>query len=165
MDNESFAVRLNAAQYDLIKDCAGVERAARICGYGESTVGRWYDRNKPDVMPLMAVVALEADCGKPHVTEILASVTGRRLTDPENPPETGADLLVAHAHVVNSQAALGMAVAEAASDGQITPAEAAAMDREAAGLDRANDILRAKLASIRAKSGEKSGLTLVGGGA
>ncbi|MBP1841990.1 hypothetical protein J2046_000234 [Rhizobium petrolearium] len=162
---DAFLIRLKAAQFDLIEACGGIDRAGDKAGYGKSTVGRWNDRYDPSLMPLTAIAKLEADCGQPFVTEVMASVTGRRLTDPEARPDCSADILVAHAHVRVSEASLGLAVAEAIADGQVTPAEAAEIDREAAALDRATDTLRAKIASIRARHGEKSGLKIVGGDA
>ncbi len=163
LSENAFHYRLKAAVHDLITYCGGIEQAGSIAGYGKSTVHRWQDREGTDMPPLLAVVALERHCGRAFVSEVMAGVTGRELSEPVAHLSTQSDILVAHAHVRVSEASLGLAVAEAVADGVVTPAEVAHIDREAALLDRANGDLRAKIASIRARGGEASSLRVMGG--
>ncbi|MBB3591705.1 hypothetical protein FHX08_002049 [Rhizobium sp. BK529] len=156
--------RLKAAQRDLIDEVGGIERAAKISEYAKSTVGRWRNPRDPELMPMMAVIRLEGDCGRAFVTEVMAGANGRDLSD--NIPADAAivsDLLSAHADVTMRFAELGQVTARAFSDGVVTPAEADEMDRKAAEVDDAVEEERRVLASVKAKGGAAAALKIVGG--
>ena len=151
--------RLKAAQRDLIERCGGVVRAGEKCSASKSEAGRWNHDGYPDLMPLAAVLQLEADCGMPLVTGVMAELNGRRLADPEAIEEAvNGCIMAAHAEVVVQASDLMAKGAMAFSDGRLTPTETAGIDRAAAALERATSNLRQAAAAAR------GGLTVVGGG-
>lgn len=160
--SDAFVFRLKAAQFDLIEACGGIERCAEKFNYGKSTVGRWKDRNDPTIMPIPVVKTLEEDCGRPFVTAVMAEANGRRLTDPTVERAIDVSVLTSHADVMRQTSELMNAMALAMEDGRITPTEAHSVDRIASALDRASSNLRASLASIKARGGDKAELRVVG---
>lgn len=58
-------LRLLAAQRDLVEACGGIARVVERTGYSKSQVGRWNGGLERDLMPLAAVLMLEADAGRP----------------------------------------------------------------------------------------------------
>ncbi|MDO1582407.1 hypothetical protein [Rhizobium oryzicola] len=155
--------RLKAAQRDLIERCGGIMRVVEKSGYSKSEVGRWNNAGEPDLMPLSAIVTLEADCGLPLVTCVLAEANGRRLTDPEEERRAESCVIARHADVMRNAAELAQSVALAIADGQVTPAEASGVDRMASALEKSVSDLRAAAAAIKARGGDKAQLHVVGG--
>ncbi|QPC87393.1 hypothetical protein GA830_12065 [Mesorhizobium sp. NBSH29] len=145
--------RLKAAQRDLIAACGGVERAAEIASYSKSAVGRWYNGDSPELMPLDALDRLETECGRDFVTEALAHNRGRRLTDRDGETGDAASILSHHAEVTRSFAELVQASALAFADGRVTPVEAVAIDRHCAALIETASGLRKAAASARGAGG------------
>jgi len=144
--------RLKAAQRDLISACGGIERAAEICAYSKSTVGRW-NADGPELMPLDAVMALEAECGRAEVTLAMAGLHGLRLAGEPEAAGVNECLMARHADTVTRAAELMTEGALAFSDAKVTPAEAARMDRAASALAAAVEEYRKTLASVRAEGG------------
>ncbi|MFD1328270.1 phage regulatory CII family protein [Mycoplana ramosa] len=155
--------RLKAAQRDLVEACGGVMRAAEKCGYSKSNVGRWFDPNDPTLMPLPAVITLEAECQRPFVTAVMAEANGRRLADPHQERAADVSVLTSHAEVMRQASELMNAMALAMEDGRITPAEATTVDRIASALDTASANLRSSLATVKARQGAAARLHVVGG--
>lgn len=160
---DAFLFRVKAAQRDLIERCGGILRAEQLTGFSKSHVGRWNNPNDPDLMPLGAVRALEADCGQPLVTAVMAEANGRRLTDPEEERRSQANVMVALAEAMRNSAEVMHAAAMAMADGEITPTEATAVDRALSQQERSISDLRNGLAVIKALGGQKSGLRVVTG--
>ena len=160
--NDGWTFRMKAAQRDLIAACGGIKSVEESFNYGKSTVGRWNDGGDPTMMPIPAVRALEADCGIPFVTSVLAEVTGRRLTDPDTERAAEVCVMQTHARVMHQMAELATGMAVAIADGQVTPMEATSVDRVAADIQTAMNDLRSALASIKARGGVKAGLRVVG---
>jgi len=162
--SDAWMYRVKAAQRDLIEACGGIKRVEDRFNYGKSTVGRWNDGNDPTLMPLGAIVALQNDCGSPHVTSALAEIGGRRLNDPETERKADISMMMAHAELMRQSAELANAMAMAIADGVVTHSEATAVDRIAASLERAASDLRASVSVVKARGGEKSSLRMVSGG-
>ncbi len=160
--SEAWMFRVKAAQRDLIEACGGIKRVETRFNYGKSTVGRWNDGNDPTLMPLGAVVALESDCGRPYVTGALAEVNGRRLSDPSEDRVVDVCVMASHAELLRHTAELANSMAMAIADSRVTPTEAQTIDRVAASMQNAMNDMRAALASIKAKGGERTGLRVVG---
>lgn len=158
--SEAWFYRLKAAQKDLIERCGGIERAAEKSSSSKSQVGRWNNPGDPDIMPLPAVLILQAECGMPLVTGAMAELNGRRLADPDSVAAATGNILARHADACRQAADLMAAGAAAFSDGKLTPTEAAEMDRTASKLEQGLADLRRLLAGARG-----SGLSLVEGGA
>ncbi|HZG29928.1 MAG TPA: hypothetical protein VE079_15850 [Ensifer sp.] len=156
--------RIKAAQRDLIRLCGGIERAAEISSISKSHVGRMNNATDPELMPLHAVYALECECGVPVVTSAMAELNGRRLTDPDAKDGSGRDIFLAYSDMVGKAGDLISGGAVAISDMHVTPAEATKMDRDAAELEARLAAFRAALAVVKAKGGQKIGLSVVGQG-
>jgi hypothetical protein len=157
--------RVKAAQRDLIKLCGGIERSAELTSISKSQIGRMNNPADGELMTLAAVVILEADCGQPVVTAVMAETNGRRLTDPEAERAAEVGVLSAHADLMRQNGELAYSMSVAIADGRVTPAEAQTIDRVAAKVAEANSELRAALAGIKAQGGVAAGLRLVGEGA
>ncbi|MBZ9719125.1 hypothetical protein LB519_14850 [Mesorhizobium sp. AD1-1] len=152
-------LRIKSAQNQLIALCGGLDGSAEIGNFGRSTVGRWADLGDPTLMPLGALMALEAHCGQPIVTAALAEVSGRRLSDPDAETVNQGTVMARHADAIIQAGELMAAGAAAFADGKVTPNEAATIDRAAAQLERGLSQYRQALAGIRAAGG----LKVVGG--
>lgn len=152
-------LRIKAAQQQLIAACGGIDDAAELAKFGRSTMGRWADVNDPTLMPLGAVISLEAQCGVPVIAAALAELNGRRLAEPDAQAASQAGVLSRHAEAIVQAGELMSAGAAAFADGKVTPAEASAIDRAAAGLEQAVGEYRKALAALRADGG----LSIVGG--
>ncbi|MCO5734106.1 hypothetical protein [Rhizobium sp. SSA_523] len=162
--NDAWMYRMKAAQRDLIEACGTVRRVEEKYAYGKSTIGRWSNPLDATLMPLNAVVALEADCGIPFVTQVLAELSGRRLTDPEEERAAEVCVMASHAELMRQTAELANSIAMAIADGKVTPTEAHTVDRVAANLQTATSDVRAALASIKSKGGVPAALRVVGDG-
>jgi len=134
--------RIKSAQRDLISRCGGIERAAEITSFGKSNVGRWNNSTDPDLMPLNAVLALEADAGVATVTAVMAGLNGRRLAEPDCAGSGPDAVFVSHAETVRAAGDLMVAGAVAFADGKLTPAEMAQLDRAAGQVEFALSELR-----------------------
>lgn len=163
MFSEAWFHRVKSAQRDLIKTVGGIERAAEISSVSVSHIGRMNNARDTDLMPLSVVYALETECGLPIVTQAMAELSGRRLSDPGAEHRANVDVLVSYSEVMQRAASLMATAAQAISDGKVTPTEAAAMDREAAILERGLSTYRQSLAVIRAGGGSKTELRVVVG--
>lgn len=161
---DPFLPRIKAAQRDLIEACGTYRRIEERFSYSKSQVQRWADSKHPDLMPIDAVRRLEEDCDVPYVTSVMAEVTGRRLTDPEQEREAAVCVMQSHADLMRESAELAGKMALAFADGHMTPAEATVADRAAAAMEEAARQLRNALAVVKAAGGVKAGLRVVGEG-
>lgn len=156
--------RIKAAQNQLVQLCGGIDGVLDISdSFARSTVGRWNNLDDPTLMPLSAVMTLEAHCGVPLVTKALAEIAGRRLAEPEPGAAADACVLAAHAEAIMQAGELMRAGAMAFSDGRVTPAEARAIDAAGAQMEQAVAALRKALAGVKAEGGAT--LSVVGRGA
>lgn len=145
---------LKAAQRDLIAAAGGIERAAGVCSYGKSTVGRWANAESPELMPLEAIFALEEETGRYDMSAAIASARGRRFADTAAEIANGS-VMSAHAEAVVRMGELMTEGALAFADGQITPAETAQIDKALAKVLDAVSDYRKILAGGRASGGLK----------
>lgn len=152
---------LKAKQRDLIAAVGGIERAAAICSYGKSTVGRWGNSDSPELMPLDAMFALEEECGRFDMSEAIAAARGRRFAETEISASDNVSVMASHAEAVVQMGELMTAGALAFADGKLTPAEATQIDRALAKVEAATAEYRKVVAGVRGQGG----LSLVGGGA
>lgn len=162
MSSDAWFHRIKAAQRDLIKLVGGIERAAEMSSVSPSHIGRMNNARDVDMMPLSVVYALESECGVPVVTQAMAELSGRRLSDPDAEQKANLGVLASYSEVLQKAAALMATGAAAMADGKITPAEAHAMDREAAELEREMSGFRQALAVIKAAGGGRAELKVVG---
>lgn len=113
----------------LAKACGGNEAAAAIVDRSGETVRRWGDPELPETIPLHLAVLLEAECGKPILTRIMAELSGHGLSPLGGAPDGGC-LVSAHAEAMMASAELTQTVVAAKRDGVITPNENAAITRD-----------------------------------
>lgn len=139
--------RIKAATRDLVKACGGVVRAGEVAHASKSEVSRWQSGTDPDVIPLTAVLALEADCSMALITSVMADLNGQRLVG--DGPASAVEVAGHHAEALRSMADLISSGAAALADGRITPAEATVLDRAAGDAERALAPLRRVLASVQ----------------
>lgn len=118
--------RIKSATRDLVTACGGVDRAAAIASISNSEVSRWQVATQNAIIPIGAVLALEAECGIPYVTRAMAEINGRGLSDPAEDGRPAGDLDNA---IMRTASAFSNSMNEymaARADGIVTPAE---MDR------------------------------------
>lgn len=152
---------LKAKQRDLITAAGGIERAAAICSFSKSVVGRWANGESPDLMPLDAIFALEEETGRYDMSEAIAAARGRRFADAEIAAADNVSVMASHADAVVQMGELMTAGAIAFADGRLTPAEASQIDRALSSVERAVAEYRKVVAAVRGQGG----LSLVDGGA
>ncbi|WP_319517261.1 phage regulatory CII family protein [uncultured Martelella sp.] len=162
--SEAFHHRIKAAQRDLIERCGGIERTASKVDFSKSQVGRWNSPADGEHMPVAAIVTLEADCGLPLVTAVLAEANGRRLSDPEAERAAEASIMKANAEVMRAASEFANSMALAIADGKVTPSEAQTCDRQAAAMEKVLSEMRRALAMVKAHGGEKAELRVVSDG-
>jgi len=149
---------IKAKQRDLITAAGGQVRAAEICGYGKSTVGRWADPGSPEWMPLDALFKLEEDTGRHDLSEAIAACRGKRFSDEPGTAAANGSAMSAHAAAVVQMGELMTTGALAFADGKLTPAEATQIDRALSKLEEAVEEYRKVMAGARGAGG----LDLVG---
>lgn len=157
--SETWFHRIKAATRDLTDLCGGVERSGEIAHVSKTEVSRWRVATESAVISVPAALALEAECGVPLVTTVMAELNGRRLT--ESVGEGGSVAAVAARQAEFFRAASEMMAqgAAALADGKVTGAEAELWDRCAAEVQRALAPLRLDLAAV--KAGEGAALKVV----
>jgi hypothetical protein len=159
--DEAWFHRIKAAQRDLIKLCGGLDRCVEITSISRSHLGRMQNSSDAEIMPIAAVLVLEADCGQALITSVMAGINGRRLTDPEDEKAVSACVLSSFADYSRESAELGVEVALSVADGSFTPSELTRADRKAAkAMDKLTDF-RAALAGGLAIGGAKTQLRVV----
>lgn len=141
--------RLKAAFRDLIASAGGLERAATITGYGKSSLHRWASPEHPDLMPIIAVLLLEADTGQPLVTAAQAALQGYALVRLDTAGGTPPSLLGLHAAMSTASATAQSTMADAIADGTVTPAEQVTVDAAVSALQRSAERVRQVMASRR----------------
>lgn len=141
--------RVKAATRDLVSRCGGVVRTGELAKVSKTEVSRWQTATDPAIVPLPAVLVLEADCGLPLVTTVMAELNGRRLTDGDVEGGTVSGIIGRHAEMMRAVAEVMTTAAAAFSDGRVTPAEAELLDRAAGELARSLDAWRGDIAAAK----------------
>lgn len=157
--SEAWFHRIKAATRDLVKACGGIERAAEIASMSRGHMGRFHSPGDEDIITISAALALEAECGRPYVTRVMADLNGRGLTDPEASSDITGCVDVLHNAAMSEFVELTAEILAAKADGQISPAEAEMVDRRAADVERAMADLRRKLAAKKAGGNDDAGVT------
>jgi hypothetical protein len=148
LDRKAF-FRLKAAMNDLIDRAGGIERAAELCGYSKSAVGRWHCRTSEDLMPIAAVIALETDAAAPLVTRAMAGLNGLECSAAA---AGEAHVMGAYVRLSAATAALNAEVAAAVEDGVLTPGEQTRIDQAASAVDASTERLRGSIAAANQKT-------------
>lgn len=152
--------RLKAAQRDLIAAAGGIQRAAELCSYGKSTVGRWADIESREWMPLDAADRLEAETGLSIFTQAWVESRGLKLAGADEGERKSVSLTTEIAGIAGALSALLSEWAVASADGHATPAEA---DRLRKHVPTIKDLL-SRLEDACSEVRAAGGLSLVNGG-
>ena len=142
--------RVKAATRDLVKYCGGVVRAGEIARVSKTEVSRWQSIGDEGIIPIPAMLALEAECGAPIVTTVLADLNDQRIVDPKEPANDAACVISRHADVIRSMASMVAVGATVMADNKVTAAGAEMLDRSASEVERSLAPLRRDLAVIKA---------------
>jgi len=148
--------RIKSATRDLVRKCGGVVRAGEVAHASKSEVSRWQSAADGDLIDICAVLALEAECGLPLVTTVMADLNGRRLAEPQEGEGDAVSVATQHAAAMRAAAELMAQGAKAFADGKLTPAEAELMNRAAAETLQAILTLQGQLAGVKAAAAGKA---------
>lgn len=156
--------QLKAANRLLIKKNGGIEAAADVCSLSKSQVGRCNAGTDTELLPIPAVLRLEAECGDPCVTRVMAGLHGCKLTDPETGNRDGMCL-------VRGSLDIGVAAGEYQRNASLAFSDLRVSSSEArqgiTDLDRLiNEAMeqKARFAEVLAKGGDAApALKIVGG--
>lgn len=156
--------KLKAANRLLIKKNGGIEDAAEICSLSKSQVGRCHADSDTELLPLPAVLRLEAECGDPCVTRVMAGLHGCKLSDPEKNNPDGTCLLRGSLDIGTAANEYQRNASIAYSDLKVTANEARQGMRDLQKLiDEATEQM-SRYAEIVAKGGDTAAeLKIVGG--
>ncbi|MCX5571459.1 hypothetical protein [Kaistia nematophila] len=141
--------RVKSATRDLVQACGGLVRTGELAHASKSEVSRWQVATDEAIIPLPAVLALEADCGLPLVTTVMADLGGRRLEGSADDTVSATSVLGHYAETMRASSELMASTAAALADGKITGAELEILDRNAGALERASATLRLNIAQAK----------------
>lgn len=141
--------RVKSATRDLVQACGGVVRAGEISHNSKSEVSRWQTATDEAIIPLACVLVLEADCGLPLVTTVMADLGGRRLEGPSEEAGNASAMLGQCTDTMRAASELLGSAAAAFADGMITGAELEILDRNAGALERVVAGLRLGIAEAK----------------
>ncbi|MGF9694723.1 hypothetical protein AAIH46_18025 [Rhizobium sp. 0TCS1.26] len=135
--------QLKAATRQLIKKNGGIEASADITSLSKSQIGRCHSDSDTELLPVPAQMRLEAECGEPVVTRVMAGLHGCKLTDPQATASDGACLMRESLELATRANEYQRNAAIAFSDLKVSPVEArkaiadlSAMMEKAADLGR-----------------------------
>lgn len=149
--SEASYQRIKSATRDLVKACGGVERAGSITNMSTSEVSRWQSASAlRSIIPLDAVLALEADCGLLLVTSAMASVNGRRLADPDGGDVSAMQVMGRYAETVRTVSEMMAVAATALADGKLTGSEIEMLIRALGDMQRATGLFQRDLSDAKA---------------
>lgn len=156
--------QLKAANRLLIKKNGGIEAAAETCSLSKSQIGRCNNDGDTELLPIPAVLRLEAECGDPCITRVMAGLHGCKLSDPAAKNEEGACLLRGALQVGAKANEYQRNASLAFSDLKVSRAEAQQGIRDLqAMMDEANEQIRRYAQIIANGGGETPDLKIVGG--
>ncbi|TRL35515.1 hypothetical protein [Rhizobium straminoryzae] len=157
--------QLKAANRQLIKKNGGIEASADLCSLSKSQVGRCHSDSDTELLPIPAVLRLEAECGDPVVTRVMAALHGCKLTDPTLESGDGACLLRESLELSARAAEYQRNASIAFSDLKVNSTEAKQALRDLAMIVEKASALSRQYAEIAASGGtDAPALQIVRGG-
>lgn len=126
MARDEWFFRIKTATRALVRMIGTHEAAGLIAGVSKTQMHRWAHAADPDMITLPAAMKLEAECGMPCVTEVMAAQLGNHLvrTDGSSPPSC---LVSAFGKLSDEFADVAGRVGEAIEDGSVSPNDHAAI--------------------------------------
>lgn len=151
MQRDEWFFQIKTATRALVRMIGTHEAAGAIAGVSKTQMHRWAHPQDSDLISLPAAMKLEAECGMPCVSEVMAAQSGFRLVGAEgkSPPNC---MVTAFAGIADEFGEVSGRVAEAIQDGSITPNEHTAI----------NDALHKLAEAVRAAKGTSASLRSVG---
>lgn len=155
--------RLKAANRLLIKKNGGIEESARITSLSKSQIGRCHSDTDTELLPVPAVLRLEAECGDFAVTRAMAELHGCKLSDPRERAVDGQCLMRENAELSRRTAEYQSNTATAFADLKLTSNESrqAIQDLNRI-IEKAHDLVAAHSSVIAAGSASVAPLRVVG---
>jgi hypothetical protein len=154
--------RLKAANRMLIKLNGGIEASADLASISCSQIGRCNSTTNTELLPVTAIIRLEAECGDPVVTRAMAELHDCTLVSPNDKPADGRCVMRDNGELQRLNGELQIGLAAATADMVITPSEAMVSMRNLEALERKIPDLKTSLTNIIAKGGVAAGLRVVG---
>ncbi|APO74244.1 hypothetical protein AM571_CH01409 [Rhizobium etli 8C-3] len=155
--------RLKAANRMLIKLNGGIEASAEITSLSKSQIGRCHSDSDTELLPLPAVMRLEAECGNYAVTRAQAELHGCKLSDPREGAADGATVMRGAAELGGRVAQYQHNHAIASLDLKLCRSELLQGVRDLQSVIESASLLLNSYASALAKGGEDApALRLVG---
>lgn len=150
MQRDEWFFRIKTGTRALVKMIGTHEDAGAIAGVSKTQMHRWAHPQDSDLITLTAAMKLEAECGMPCISEVMAAQLGNHLvrSDGSAPPSC---LVTAFGKLSDEFADVAGRVGEAIQEGSISPNDHAAICDELNQLiQRANQMqgTSARLRSI-----------------
>lgn len=146
---DGWAFRIKAATRDLVKVCGQLDRASEIACVSTSTMSRWQGAGSPEVITIAAALALEAECGMPLVTEAMAALHSRALTDSDAQRSSKGTVISHFAAAIAAFGAFTKVGGDAIADSNLTATEIEMMRRALAEIRPVVEQLDCALAAAR----------------
>lgn len=126
MARDEWFFRIKTATRALVKMVGTNEDAGIIAGFAKSQMHRFTDPTDPALIPLSGAMKLEAECGIPCITEVMAAQCGNHLvrSDGSTPPKC---MVTAFGKLSDEFADVAARVGEAIEDGNISANDHAAI--------------------------------------
>lgn len=105
---------------DLIAAAGGIDRVTLFLGCGRTVVGNWNNWHMADLMPQWAMIALEADLGRPVLSAAYARLTGATVHDPVINCDRAKTLVVEMAVLTHEFSECLTSHSDASADGEYT---------------------------------------------
>lgn len=124
MTFDEWHYRIKIAFQGLVKAIGTNEAAGAICGVSDTTIHRYGDISPGNdhLPPLRIVLMLEAACGQPIVTTVMAERSGCRVVSGAQ-AEISDCMMEAHGRILKVLGEATAEVGEAAKDGHFSPNE------------------------------------------
>lgn len=150
MQRDEWFFRIKTATRALVKMIGTHEAAGVIAGVSKTQMHRWAHPSDADLITLTAAMKLEAECGMPCISEVMAAQLGHHLLSNQGttPPSC---MVTAFAGIADEFGEVSGRVADAIQDGTMSPNEHTAI----------NDALHKLATAVRAAKGTSAALRSV----
>ena len=156
--------QLKAGNRLLIKKNGGITTSAEITSLSKSQIGRCHSDGDTELLPVPAQLRLEAECGDPVVTRIMAGLHGCKMTDPTEQKTSSACIVSESLELGARTGNYQRNTMQAASDMKISMNEARAGLRDLHEVEeKIAELKRMHIAILAQGGADVAALKLVGG--
>lgn len=149
MQRDEWFFRIKTATRALVKMIGTHEDAGVIAGVSKTQMHRWAHPQDSDLITLTAAMKLEAECGMPCISEVMAAQLGNQLVKSDGSPVPTC-MMTAFAGVADEFGDVAGRVAAALHDGDISPNEHTAISDALTQLSQAVSAAQGAGARLRA---------------